>query len=680
MEPHPQLDPLGASALPAKLTRVPPRRRCRPLWCDSLRSRHHALLCVALRFGAARGLVLATFSRALVALRVLQRARIFFATPNTLSFRVEPRVFCSRPVSGRRAVERGTCSFVERSNLAVFVILFVHLLAVATCALAQSPPSAAAQIAHVKQLYDSHEWNAVVQTVPESPDEPADLELYRGLALAQLHRWDDAKSTFKAGLVHHPHDARLMVELAGVLYQQKKLSSAKHYLRHAVSIEPTDSYSSNFLASIYFLEGNLEAALKYWNRVGKPRLADLAYSPQPSIDPLILDRAFDFSRGSVWTRSQFITTEARLDALDLFPLMQFDLQPQPNDSFDLLFRESQRAPWTRNYLVSAFGLLRGLPFETVYPAFYNVNGAGLNLVSLLRWDDQKRRITTELAAPLFDNPALRYRVYFDARDENWNVTDTLLPAAPANARFNMERVAAGAELRFIESGRWQWSMGGEYTDRLYRTLTGIPAPAAPFFTAGSSVALFSTVQRSLIRFPERRFTLDGGASGQVGTFFTKPLGRYARLQSSLFADWFPQAQGDDYHLQARVRAGGTFGQVPLDDLFVLGFDRDTDLWMRGYPGLHHGQKGNAPLGRDYFLTNWDFDKTAYVNPFFTATVGPFFDSGDAYDPSGYFGSRRWMWDSGLQTKIRVLHRAQIILGWAITLRSARSSFFATVSP
>lgn len=578
--------------------------------------------------------------------------------------------------SGRVFAGVRICLFALSSlPIAAFVFLFpLH-------ARAQSASSSVAnQIARVKSLYDSGQWNAVVQAVPLSPDVPADLELYRGLALAQLHRWDDAIASFRAGLVHDPRDARLMVELAGVFYRQKNYSKAKHFLRRALSIDPLDSYSNNFLGSIYFLEGNLEAALKYWNRVAKPRLDDLTYSPPPDLNPLILDRAFDFSRGAVWTRAQYLATQARLKALNLFPVMQFDLEPRSDDSFDLVYRAPQRAPWTRNYWVSTFSLLRGLPFETVYPEFYNINGSGLNSRSLFRWDDQKRRITTELSAPLFENPALRYRLYFDARDENWNITDTLFPATPANARFNLERLAVGAELRFVESGRWQWTMGADYSDRLYRTLIGIPQPAARFFTGGSSLALRSSVERSLLRIPERRFVLDGGISGEIGTFFDQPLGRYARLQGSLAGDWFPRSVGGDYRVQAQFRAGGTFGQVPLDDLFVLGFDRDTTLWMRGYPGLYHGQKGNAPLGRDYFLSNWDFDKVAYDNPFFTASVGPFLDSGDAYDPSSFFGSRRWMWDSGLQTKIRVLGRAQIILGWAVTLRSARNSFFATVSP
>lgn len=561
--------------------------------------------------------------------------------------------------------------------LAIFLLIpAILLLPFAPRAAAQSAEATAAQ---VKKLYDAKDWNAVVRAVPLSPAQPAELDLYRGLALARLHRWDDARKTFQTGLASHPRNARLMVELAGVYYQQQNRKQATHFLRRALSIQPHDAYANNFLATIYFLEGNLEAALKYWNRVERPRLDDLSYSPTPALNPLILDRAFDFSPGRLWTRKQYLAAQARLAGLNLFPWMQFDLQPQPSGHFNLAFRSSERASWTQNYLVSLFSLLRGLPFETAYPEFYNIDFSSINSVSLLRWNDQRRRLFTELSGPLFADPAIRYRFYFDARDENWNVTNRIVPAS-ANSRFNMERVTAGGELRFIEGGRWQWNMGAEYTDRGYRTLIGIPALASPFFTGGSSIALLSGVDRSLIRFPERRFFLDGGASAEIGTFFTQPLGRYARLQGSLNANWFPQAVGEDFHLQARLRAGGTLGQVPLDQLFVLGFDRDTDLWMRGYPALYHGQKGNAPLGRDYILSNWDFDKVAYVNPLFTVSVGPFLDSGDAYDPSQFFGSRRWMWDSGLQTKIRVFGRAQIVLGWGITLRSANSSFFATVTP
>jgi tetratricopeptide (TPR) repeat protein len=557
------------------------------------------------------------------------------------------------------------------------LILIFMLIFLPARAWAQSAAPAADKTTEVKKLYEAGRWNDVVQAVPESVDVPADLELYRGLALAKLQRWDDANKTLQAGLAHHPRDTRFLVELAGVAFRQKRFPAAKRYLRHALSIDPRDTYADNFLASIYFLDGNLEAALKYWNRAGKPKLADLSYSPQPPLHPLILDRVFAFSPGGVWSRDQFLTTQARLSALDLFSSSHYDLQAQPGDSYDLVFRNAERSTWGRNPIVGLLFLLRGLPIETVYPQFYDLGHSGVNWLSLLRWNDQMRRLSTDLSAPLFENPAIRYRFYFDARDENWNVTNTIIPAAPSPARFNMERAVAGAEIRFIESGRWQWNAGVEYSDREFRTLTGIPAQAAPFFTGGSSIALLSGVQRSLIRVPEHRLTLDGSATGEFGTFFADPLGRYGRLQSGLAADWYPLARSDDYHLQARLRAGVTFGKVPFDDLFVLGFDRDSDLWLRGRPTLHNGQKGDAPLGRNYILSNWDFDKSAYEDSFFSATIGPFLDTGNVYDPSGLFGSPKWQWDSGLQTKIRVLGSAEITLGYGFDLRTGHGSFFAT---
>lgn len=557
----------------------------------------------------------------------------------------------------------------------IFLVLFILL----PCSAAAQTATPVDKILQVKKLYDAGRWNDVVQAVPESPAEPADLELYRGLALANLQRWDEARKAFEAGLASHPRDSRFFVELAGIAYHLRKYPLATRYLRRALAIDPHDDYANNFIASIYFLEDNLEAALQHWNLVGKPRLAGLTYAPQPSLDPLILDRAFSFSRGGVWGRDQYLTTKARLDALDLFPRTRFDLAGQPDGSFDLTFRAVERNGWGANKWQGSFSLLRGLPFETVYPQFYNLGHSGFNWLSLLRWDDQKRRVASELDAPLFENPAVHIRLYFDARDENWNLSSTIVPSAPSPVHLNLEKAVAGAEIHFVESGRWQWSGGVEYSDREFRSLSGIPAPAASFFTSGSALELNSSVQRFLIRFPERRFTLLAGASGALGAFFANPLGRYGRLQSSLAANWFPQAQGEDYQMQTRLRGGVTFGKVPFDDLFMLGFDRDTDLWLHGHPALHDGQKGDAPLGRNYILVNWELDKIAYENPFFTVKLGPLLDTGDVYDPSGFFGSPKWLWDTGLQTKIRVLGSAEIILGYGKDLRTGRNSFFATFS-
>ncbi len=562
-------------------------------------------------------------------------------------------------------------------NRTLKLLLFIFILT--GCSLAQTTASSADDLSTVKKMYDAGRWDAVVRAVPESADEPADLELYRGLALAQLQRFPEAEKAFQAGLVRHPRDTRFLEELGGIAYRQKQYSRAKHELRRAVTIDPQDDYANNFLASIYFLEGNLEAALKYWNRVGKPDLSDLTYDPVPRLDPLILDRAFSFSPGRMWNRDRFLTTEAELDSLDLFPNAFYELQAQSDGSFKLVFHGGERSGWRGNKLESLVSTLRSLPYQAVDPEFFNLNNKGLNWVSFVRWDAQKRMIASEIATPLSADPKRRLRMYFDGRNENWNITNTLLPLTPAPAGLNVQHAVIGAEVQSLVGWRWQWDLGTEYSYRDFRTLFGIPQQAAPFFTRASGIALRSGVQRSLVRFPERRFTLDAGATGEFGKFFTNPLGRYGRIEGSMAANWLPQATGEDYGTQTRLRAGRTFGQVPFDDLYMLGFDRDNVLWMRGHNGLVNGQKGNAPLGRSFILSNSDFEKVVYHDGLVLLKAGPFLDTGDIYDPSGFFGSPKWLSDTGLQTTVRVLGSFEVVMGYGKDLRSGANTFYSTVS-
>jgi hypothetical protein len=359
--------------------------------------------------------------------------------------------------------------------------------------------------------------------------------------------------------------------------------------------------------------------------------------------------------------------------------MRFDLQAQPDGSFDLGFHAVEKDGWGSSKWEGVASLLRGLPYQSIYPEFYSLGRGGLNWVSLVRWDAQKRRVRTEIAAPLEENPAIRYRLYLDARNENWDLTNTLVPSLPSPAHLNLEEAAAGAQIQFIESGRWQWNAGVEYSYRTFRNLSAIPEQAAPFFTDGSSIALRSGIECALIRFPERRFTLDASANGDLGTFFQNPLGKYGRIVGRLAADWLPQARGEDYEMKARLTGGRTFGNVPFDELFLAGFDRDNDLWLRGHPGLRNGERGNAPLGRNFTLVNWEMDKIVYKGAFFTVKTGPFLDSGKISDSSGYFGSPKWMWDTGMQAKIRVLGSFEFVLGYGKNLRSGNNSFYTTVS-
>jgi hypothetical protein len=117
--------------------------------------------------------------------------------------------------------------------------------------------------------------------------------------------------------------------------------------------------------------------------------------------------------------------------------------------------------------------------------------------------------------------------------------------------------------------------------------------------------------------------------------------------------------------------------VPLDQLFQLGVERDNDLWLRGHAGTRDGRKGRAPLGRRYLLLNSEVYKTVYDGPFFRVQLGPFLDTGAIADPSALFASQKWLFDTGIQARVRVLGSVGVLLSYSRDLRSGTGVFYGT---
>lgn len=168
-----------------------------------------------------------------------------------------------------------------------------------------------------------------------------------------------------------------------------------------------------------------------------------------------------------------------------------------------------------------------MPYATVYPQVYNLGHDAVNVTSSLRWDSEKRRASADISAPLMHDSKLRLRIYFDGRNENWNLTHTFLVGGPSLSDLNLRREAGGAELRWVVNGRWSWSTGIEIANRSFRNLTTQAAVAGrSFFSDGSSLAHWARVDRSLLRLPEQRFTIGGSAEGRIGREFANGLGSF----------------------------------------------------------------------------------------------------------------------------------------------------------
>jgi len=561
-----------------------------------------------------------------------------------------------------------------------FVIFFLGVvLALGFPAFAQEPASDQARLPAAQTAFDAGHWEEAANLARGPADQSPDLDFLGGLALAHLEKWQEAKLAFDAGFRKSPGDSRFLVELAGIAYKQKDFRAAKNHLHAALKLNPRDAYAREFLAAIYFLEGNLEAALKYWNPEDKPRLRSVAFKPSLRLKEPLRNSAVAFNAPQVLTPNALLTTQVRLDNLGVFSSRRMELSPADSGNYDATLHLAEKYGWGDSKVEGLVSPLSGLPYATVYPEFYNLGGNAVNLTSLARWDSEKRRVSLSLSMPLYGNPSLRLRLYADARNENWDLTQTFFGASTPLTDLNMRRAAAGAEVHANVNGRWSWSAGAEVANRNFRNLsTNTSSAGREFFTDTTSLAAWLGAERTLFRGPERRFTLDSSAKVKAGREFANGLGPFAALRGSLLAHWFPRAKGDEYETQIKIRAGATAGKATLDELFELGIERDNDLWLRGHAGTFDGRKGAAPLGRRFFLTNWEMDKNIYENGFFTLKLGPFLDSGAVADSSGLLGSQRWLWDAGAQCKVRVLGSLTVVLSYGRDLRGGKGVFYGTI--
>ena len=548
------------------------------------------------------------------------------------------------------------------------------VLAVLWClsAYAQTTDSSSA-----KELLEQERWPELAQLLEHTTRNSADLNYYYGLALAHLEHWDEARKALVAGEQLAPRDKRFPIELAGIAFKQKKIGEAKHYIRRARRLDPKDVYTNDFAGTLYFLEGNVEAALKSWNRAGKPEIAEVRSQPALRVRPALLDHAFTFAPASLLTLDQLLTSEARVQMLEIFPSYRFDLNARADGKFDAVFRAQQRNGFGNTKIEALLRTFGSIFFQEITPEYYNLRGPATNILSLLRWDPDKRRAYAWLSGPLGGNPKWRYRIGADLRNENWDVQTSFAGPSTLLGALNMRREAVTAEITRLVRARWKWSAGVEVSHRDYRNVFVGSALTPPLLMQGWQIKQTAQINYELWRSPEKRVTVSSTLSSQAGRIWSQPGESFEKLQASMEARWLPQSRGDDYETFWRARGGKTFGQLPFDELYMLGVERDNDLWLRGHVGTRHGRKGSAPLGRDYFLSSWETGKNIYSNGFLTVKLGPFLDMGKAWDTSAALGSHKWLFDTGAQAQLRILG-VGVVLSYGKDLRSGNNAFFATV--
>lgn len=539
---------------------------------------------------------------------------------------------------------------------------------------AQSIPATSTAV-QVHKLFQQERWQEIANLHP-ALGMSAETDFEYGIALARLEHWEGAKTAFKAGLRLSPRDPRFMVELAGVAFKQTNYSESEAWLRRALDLSPKDSYALDFLGTVFYLQGNIDAALKYWNRIGKPHIDSIEAQPKPNLNPVLFDRAFAFSPASTLELSDLRTTNARIEQLDVFSSFRLGLAAQPDNSFNVSFRGSERNGCAGNTWACLLVVFGQTPAQTLNFSYFNLANQAINLSSWFRWDGEKRRAGAQIEFPLAGNPKWQLQAGSDLRNENWALRRSFSGPAPLLGALNLKREVGFVRFSDVMSGTWRWFTNTELSNREYHNVFSRGVFASQLLNSGFQLKQSFGLEGSVFRSPERRLKVDGDALLSVARLWSNPGTSYSQLQTSLNLHWLPQHTGEKYELTHDIRVGETFGTPPFDELFMLGVLGDTDLHMRAHIATRDGKKGSAPMGRNYFLSN--FAALRDVSPIAIAhiKVGPFVDTGNITDPLPQFGSHKWLWDAGLEARLQAFG-VTLTLSYGRDLRSGRNAWVAT---
>jgi hypothetical protein len=513
----------------------------------------------------------------------------------------------------------------------------------------------------------------VVARAQELPDRTPEVNFKYGMALGHLQRWAEARAALAEGRHGCPRDERFPIELAGIFFQEKNYASAAVWLRRGLELDPHDAYALNFAGTDEYLLGNLPAALKYWNRVGKPEIGQLQMDPKLHADRLLVERAIAFAPTQVMKRSELETTEARIAGLGIFPAYSLRLAARSDGKFDAEFNALERDGFGSGRLQSLVAVFSGLPYETVYPSFYDIGRGAVNAESLLRWDAEKRRAWLAVSGPLRELPQWRWQLATDERAENWAIRQSFAGPAPVLGSLHLTRELVAATLTDFASGRRMWQIGAEGSHRDFTQVDDGSALNAALVAPGYEGKARAAIDETILDVPERRLTVTAGAGAEMARLWSAQSSLFAKLSGSAEMRWQPDAAGK-WEWTERLRGGDMAGRAPFDELYMLGVERDNDLWLRGEIGTRDGRKGSSPLGTKYLLANSDLVRRVYSNGLIGVEAGPLFDVGRAGAPTAGLTPREWLLSAGAEMKLNVLGTA-VVLTYGRDLRRGTNAIY-----
>lgn len=535
---------------------------------------------------------------------------------------------------------------------------------------------ALAQIDDARQAIDRGEYVRAVNILSASlADRPtADTYLYLGVAYHHMKEFQKAEDVLHEGADRYPQDARFHNELAAVALSNNDVDQAKSALHHALAVDPSNSEASDLLATIDMSEGEVQSALRSWNKSGRPIVDDILHNYYLNFGSWVVREAVAFHPAGVLRYDQWKTTELRLLETDNFMNVGIEVEPTPlPDRYNAVVRTTSKTNLLSDI---AFSLLRGAPYRTTYLDLWNLGNSGINFNGNYRWDTDRRRLGGQFKIPVPLPGLLHLEVGDTWRSERWDLSPSIRPEARPRARFQYKANSIRLHMKHIPHYRVEIGGGFEYVNRA--ASGDLPELSTDGGNTGK-FALDSSFRLADGRY-QNRLRLEGFAARRSILGDMNYTGGTAELNNR-----FTLSKDTRTYLDWTVKGGTSRGRLPVEDYFMLGLDVQPRHPLRGHTVAEHGRFGHGPMGTDFVLFNFDVDRRLVTVPLFnsvnisylTVKWELFFDGAKTFDRNRIFKQGKLWLDTGGGLRFETpTHSFNIVYGRS--LRDGAGVLFAYV--
>ena len=502
-----------------------------------------------------------------------------------------------------------------------------------------------AQIDEARQAIERREYVRAVSILSAAmADRPSpDVYLYLGIAYRSMREYQKAEDIFNEGGNRYPDDPRFHLELANLFIENNDIDAAKSEFRRALSVDPDNSYASDRLATIDMSEGDVQSALRSWNKTDRPHINDILHNYNLHFGSWVVRRGVAFHPAGTLYYRDWKLTENRLLETENFSNVGLEIEPTiVPDQYNAVVRTTRKTNLPSNI---AFDLLKGAPVQISYLNFWNIGNSGVNFNGDYRWQASRRRAEGQFKIPLPIAGLLHLELGDTWRLEQWDVSDLVRPELQPLARFRYDANALRIGVKHIPHYRVEVGAGFEYRNRAVNgELPGLfdSLNTGTFMGEASVRIADGGIYQSRLR-------LEGFAARPSIIGDLKFTGAVGELNNRITL-----SKDDEAYFDWSLKGGSARGALPIDEYFILGIDTRPKNLLRGHISFRHGSYGQSPMGTDFVLLNTDVERRMRTLPFLNALNIPFvtvkwelfFDVAKTWDRNDIFLPSGLLLDTG----------------------------------